>query len=172
MRHTVLTRFAAKLRRDRRGVVSVEMALVSTLFLLPLLFLACDGLFVLSARYQTNAALLSLYDYAWSNPSQAANTASIDTILTTASKTSVVPIALPAGFSPTLTYACVQTDGSSTPATATTNQSTGSTTETCNSGTLATSVAYQVTASVSLPFPIPGVASPLILSAAGTVQAH
>lgn len=166
----VKRRIINSLEPDRRGSVSVEMALVSVLFLFPLLFGVWDALFVLSARYQTTAALLSLYDYAWSNPNQAANISDVNAVLAVLSQTSVVPLTLPSGFAPSATYSCSQSDGSTTPATETTNQTNGTTNESCSSGSLLMNVTYEVMASISLPFPFPGLPDPTIITLSGTVQ--
>jgi hypothetical protein len=145
------------------------MALICALFLIPLLLGTTDGIFALLARYQANQALLALYDYGWSNPTAANNVSNINRILASLSQSDVTPLAMPAGFTPAYSYACMQSDGTVTPATATTNSS-GGTTETCSSGVLMTSIDYAVQAAVQLPFPIPEFANPVVIVAQGTIQ--
>ena len=63
-----------RLRRGgQRGSVTIELALVTALFLLPLTVGSVDMLFVLTQRFQMHRALQSLYFYAWANPNNANN---------------------------------------------------------------------------------------------------
>ncbi len=151
----------ARLRRDRRGSVSVELALVSAFFLIPLTLGGWDGLFALAARYQTNAALHTLYYFAWSNPSDATNTADLQTLLGAINQTAIAPISLSTNYPRSPPPECLQPDGSST---ATTSDGT------CPTGTLETMVTYQITASVDLPFAIPAFSNPITLTTGGTVR--
>lgn len=153
---------------DTSGSVSVEMALITTLFLIPLLLGSWDGLYALAARYQTNAALSSLYYFAWSNPDQATNITDIQTLLNAVNQTSVAAATIPNNSPPAISYNCLQADGTTTPATRNTTAS-GNTTETCESGTLQTNVNYNLQASVDLPFGIPSFTNPVIITASGTI---
>lgn len=153
----------------RRGSVSVELALVSSFFLIPLTLGAWDGLFALGARYQVNAALHTLYFYAWSNPTTATSSANLNTLLGAINQTSIASIALSDSAPPLITYNCAQSDGSSEAATAITN-SNGIVTESCSSGTLAMTVSYTLVGTVGLPFSVPWFANPTILTLAGSVR--
>ncbi len=56
----------------RRASVSAELALVSVLFLLPLIPAAAQNLTeIISAQAQANTALRALYSFAWANPGYA-----------------------------------------------------------------------------------------------------
>jgi Flp pilus assembly protein TadG len=163
-----MRRFRKSSIGDASGSVSVEMALITTLFLIPLLLGSWDGLYALAARYQTNAALSSLYYFAWSNPDQATNITDIQTLLNAVNQTSVAVATIPINNAPTISYNCLQSDGTTTSATRSTSAS-GNTTETCESGTLQTNVTYYLQASVDLPFGIPSFNNPMIITAAGTI---
>lgn len=167
------TRAAALLRRGGRGSVSVELALVSAFFLVPLILVAGDGLSVLAARSQTYVALRTLYYLAWSQPqpqpAAAIQTGYIDTLLAAYDNGTVWSIARAPDAPPALSYGCLQSDGSTISATAQTAAD-GSTTETCSAGTLETDVSYTLRTAVTLPFPLPFVASPVIMEIGGTVR--
>lgn len=150
-----------RLIRDRRGSVSIEFALVSAFFLIPLTLASWDGLFALAARYQTEAALHTLYYFAWSNPGDATDTADLQTLLGAINQTAIAPISLSKHYPQTPPTECLQSDGSSTQA-----QNNG----TCSSGTPETMVTYQLTTSVDLPFGIPAFPNPLTLTTGGTVR--
>lgn len=154
--------------RDLSGSVSIEMALITTLFLIPLFLGSWDGLYALAARYQTNAALSSLYYFAWSNPGDATNTTDLETLLGAINQTSVAAAEIPSSSPPNLSYNCLQSNGSTIPATETATAS-GATTETCSSGKLQTSVTYALQASVNLPFGIPSFSNPMKINASGTI---
>jgi hypothetical protein len=162
-------RCAALLRRGGRASVSVELALVSAFFLVPLILVAGDGLSVLAARSQTYVALRTLYYLAWSTPSAATQTDYIDTLLAAYDNGTVWSIARAPDAPPALSYGCLQSDGSTISATAQTAAD-GSTTETCSAGTLETDVSYTLRTAVTLPFPLPFVASPVIMEIGGTVR--
>lgn len=128
--------------RSRRGSVSVELALIVTLFLFPLIAGTLDSLFVLVLRYQANQAIQSVYLFAWANPSASTNSSSISSVLNLASASDLAPFSLVSA--PTTTTTCLQTDGSST---ATSNGA-------CSSGTTQTNVTYHIVASAQLPIPL------------------
>lgn len=154
---------------ERRGTVSVEFALVSVFFLLPLLLVCWDGMFVLIERYQINVDLHDLYYFAWSNPHQATVTASVTDFLTALNRDAAAPVTLPSGFQPSLSYDCLRSDGSTSPATQSAANN-GTQLEACSTGTLETMATYQLTAIVDLPVPIPGFSGPIILNAGGTIR--
>lgn len=161
-------RGAALLGRGGRASVSVELALVSAFFLVPLILVAGDGLSVLAARSQTYVALRTLYYLAWSQPSAATDTGDIDTLLHVYDSGTIWSIARAPDAAPTLSYRCLQSDASTTAATAKTTL--GTTTETCSAGTLETDVSYTLRTAVTLPFPLPFVTSPVIMEIGGTVR--
>lgn len=163
------TRFKTLLRRGGRGSVSVELALVSAFFLVPLILVAGDGLCLLAARSQSYVALRTLYYLAWSQPSAATETGYIDTLIAAYDNGTVWSIARAPNDPPALSYRCLQSDGTTTAATAKT-ASDGSTTETCSTGTLETDVSYMLQTIVHLPFPLPGVASLMTMQFGGTVR--
>ena len=148
----------------RRGSVSVELALVSAFFLLPLTLGSIDMLYVLTQRFQMHRALQSLYFYAWSNPSNAGNQADVQSALTTAAQSTIAGVTLVSG-SPTTTYDCASNQQSASPSPLTTTQPTCSTTN-----PLQTFVTYSITATVKLPVPIPGFATSYPLTLTGTIQ--
>lgn len=154
---------------ERRASVSVEFALVSVFFLLPLLLLCWDGMFVFAERYQINTDLHDLYYFAWSNPSEATATASVTNFLTALNSNAIAPVNLPSGFQPSLSYDCLQSDGSTSPATQSAANS-GTQLESCSTGTLETMATYQLTAIVNLPVPMPGFSGPVILNVGGTIR--
>ncbi len=146
-----------------RGSVSVELALVSALFLLPLTLGSIDMLYVLTQRFQMHRALQSLYFYAWSNPTNAANNADVSSALATAAQNTIASVTL--ASQPTTSYDCASNQQSSSPSATTTTQPTCST-----SDPLQTFVTYSITATVNLPVPIPGFASHYPLNLSGTIQ--
>jgi hypothetical protein len=147
----------------RRGSVSVELALVSAFFLLPLTLGSIDMLYVLTQRFQMHRALQSLYFYAWSNPSNAGNQTDVQSALTTAAQSTIAGVTL--ASAPTTTYDCASNQQSASPSALTTTQPTCSTTN-----PLQTFVTYSITATVKLPVPIPGFATSYPLNLTGTIQ--
>jgi hypothetical protein len=147
----------------RRGSVSVELALVSAFFLLPLTLGSIDMLFVLTQRFQMHRALQSLYFYAWSNPANAGNQTDVQSALTTAAQSTIAGVTL--ASAPTTTYDCASNQQSASPSALTTTQPTCSTTN-----PLQTFVTYSITATVKLPVPIPGFATSYPLNLTGTIQ--
>jgi Flp pilus assembly protein TadG len=164
----------ACLRNGRRANVSVEFALISVLFLLPLVTGAADLICVVNARAQLNTALQAMMFYAWSNPTAAQNnTAST----TTAAEATIIDAinsapsnfhvtlnlgAVPGSYS-NLTYYCV------TPGTPYSITPSGS--ATCASGTLQVFAQFTVSTNVNLPFPIPlKLVNPFPVSSTGSAQ--
>ncbi len=149
---------------ETRGSISVELALVSFFILFPLLAGGWDFLNALSSQSELNAALQSLYYYAWNDPADAQNTTALANFLAINNKSAVATISLPStpGYKPTLSYMCSSTTGTPTPSTQGANCGTGN--------VLQTYVTYQLVATVNLPVPIPGIANPLQLGATGMVQ--
>ncbi len=128
---------------SRRGSVSVELALVVSLFLFPLTAGCLDSLFLLIVRYQANQVIQSIYLFAWANPTQSNNSISIGNVINLDNKSALEPFSL--AEAPAATTTCLQSDGSSTPAT----------NGTCSSGTPQTNVTYNVTAIIKMPVPLP-----------------
>jgi Flp pilus assembly protein TadG len=155
-----------RLAASRRGNVSVEFAIISTFFLLPLLLGAADFTCALTAQAQLNTALQALYYFAYTNPSSASNTTYAGYVVALINKASVYKITFPATLSSgavngSISYGCF-----TPPSTAITYQTT-----TCSaSQTQQTLVNYQVTTTITLPFPLPGFTNPWPLSAAGKTQ--
>lgn len=147
--------------RDRRASVSVELALVSAFFLIPLTLGVWDGVYALVARYQTEAALHTLYYFAWSDPGDAADSQAVQTLLGAIDKTAIAPIHLAPAWPQTPPPECLQPDGTGTPAAAD---------GTCSSGTPETMVAYRLVTTVELPFAIPGFANPATIIVGGAVR--
>lgn len=104
-------------RAGRRGSVSVELALVLSFFFLPLVLGTVDFAYIMSARVQLNSALQAVELFAWANPDKAANGAAVARVANAGSR--VVPITQAAP--PTMSYTCLRSDGSRTPATITMN---------------------------------------------------
>jgi hypothetical protein len=154
----VIRKFAA-----RRGSVSVELALVSALFLLPLTLGSIDMLYVLTQRFQMHRALQSLYFYAWSNPSNAGNQSDVTSALATAAQNTISGVML--ASAPATSYDCASNQQSARPSALTTSQPTCSTTN-----PLQTFVTYSIIATVHLPVPIPGFATNYPLTLTGTIQ--
>lgn len=137
-----MKRMARGTARSRRGSVSVELALIVSLFLFPLIAATLDSLFVLVLRYQANQAIQSVYLFAWANPSASTNSSSISNVLSLASSSDLAAFSLVSA--PTTTTTCLQTDGSST----------ASSNGACSSGTTQTNVTYQIAATAQLPIPL------------------
>jgi hypothetical protein len=125
-----------------RGSVSVELALIVSLFLFPLIACTLDSLFVLVLRYQANQAIQSIYFFTWANPGQSTNSSSISNVLKLASSSDLAPFYLVSA--PSTTTTCLQTDGSST----------ASSNGACSSGTPQTNVTYNIVATAQLPIPL------------------
>jgi len=164
-------------RLGRRGSVAVELAFVTTFFLVPLFCGAADFISILNAQAQLNTALQALVYYSWSNTSAAGATSYTSSATTTAEMALINAINGAATFHVTLNpgtvvgsysnlqYFCVTT--TTTPYTITANAN-----ATCPSGqTLQTYVQFTVSTKVGLPFPIPlKLTNPLPLSATGSAQ--
>jgi hypothetical protein len=89
--------------------------------------------------------------------------------LTALNSNAIVPVTLPSGFQPTLSYDCLQSYGSTSPATQSAANG-GAQLESCSNGTLETMATYQLTAIVNLPVPMPGFPGPIILNVGGTIR--
>ncbi len=151
---------------DRKGSVSIELALVLIFFFVPLTVGSIDMLFVLTQRYQMYQALQSLYFYAWANPSNASNVQAISAILAQASRNSVAPI-VQAG-APVTYYGCshVQQRPGAPPPSA--GAKPGCALK--GQGVDQTYVTYGLTSTVILPVPIPGFGGQYTLNLSGMVQ--
>jgi len=150
----------------RGASASVDFALTASFVLLPMLLGGADYMSVITAQAQLNTALQSLYYFAYTNPSSASNTTDAGYIITLINAASLYKITLPAKLSSGSANASISYGCFTPPSTTITYQSSA-----CSSGqTQQTLVTYQVTTTVSLPFPVPALSSPLPLSASGTVQ--
>lgn len=177
----------------RRGSVSVEMALVFSFFLLPLLLGTVDFAYIMSARVQLNSALQAAELFAWANPDNATNADAVTQVVNGGSR--VVPITLPS--QPTMSYTCLQSDGSQTQATITMNSGYSSSdlatssasqdlsaqsvpaksisigdgigTASCSSGFVQSNVTYTLRNTIGLPLYLPGVGTRHTETVTGTV---
>jgi hypothetical protein len=156
-------------RRQTRASLTVEMALTTTLALLPLFAGGADFVTLIAAKSQMNAALNSFYAFAWNNPAQATNTTQLAAILAQINNRSLPPITFPDGksdntttYQPHLSYLCSQP-----PSTGQTVQSTP-----CPSQDLQqTLVTYNLAANIALPVPLPlGLTSPYALATSGQIE--
>ncbi len=154
----------SRLRRTgQRGSVTIELALVTALFLLPLTVGSVDMLFVLTQRFQMHRALQSLYFYAWTNPNNANNQGAVTSALNTAAANTIANVTL--ATAPVTTYDCASNQQSTNPSPPTTSKPSCS-----SSNPLQTFVTYSITATVNLPVPIPGFTSAYPLDLSGTIQ--
>lgn len=152
-------------RFGRQANVSVEFALVATLFLLPLYGGAVDMVEYISAKAQLNTALQALYYYALTTPVAATTSADTSAIVTLMSN-SLHPITLAA---PVVYYDCISNNSTTVTYVATSPVNTNGG---CSSSqTQRTRVTYSVSSSVFLTVPLPFVTSnPFTLKASGTIQ--
>lgn len=155
-----------RLRKSRGGNASVEFALVASFVLLPFLLGATDFLSIISAQAQLNAALQSLYYFAYTSPASANNTTYAGYLIALVNKASIYQITLPATMSSGAANASISYGCFTPPSTTITYQ----TTACAPTQTQQTLVSYQVNTTVGLPFPLPGLSNPMPLSAAGKVQ--
>jgi len=164
-------------KRDTKATVALEFALVSTFFLFPLFAGVTDCVEIISAKAELNTALQGLYYYAWTNQSTATTLTDVQQVVNQINTGTVTQITMPATISALTatgsktsianasdTYACF------TPGGATTSIGTASTGSCAKGQTTETLVNYQVSATVHLTFPFPGLASPVTLNATGAVQ--
>lgn len=151
------------LRRSGRANASVEFALITSLFVVPLLLGASDFVSIIAAQAQLNTALEALYYYGVTNPGGAiSNTSSIITAIN-ANSDFQMSVA-----SQSLSYVCytTQTSASTAPSFGTSSSSNN-----CSSGqTTMTYANYKLTTNVTLPVKLPGLSNPLPLSASGSIQ--
>jgi Flp pilus assembly protein TadG len=147
----------------RRASVSVEFALISTFFLLPLFAASADLIKMVAAQSQLNTALQALYYFAWTNPSAAANNTDIDNIVALINATSFHQINTPPTSAATTSTTTICLTPPST-----------YTASPCSAGQTPqtqTFVTYKITSSAFLPFPIPlHLGSQFSLSASGQIQ--
>ena len=149
-------------RTGQRGSVTIELALVTALFLLPLTVGSVDMLFVLTQRFQMHRALQSLYFYAWANPNNANNHSQVSNALSVAAQNTISNVSL-SSLAPS--YDCASNQQSSNPSPPSSNQPSCS-----SSNPLQTFETYSIQATVNLPVPIPGFASAYPLHLTGTIQ--
>lgn len=146
------------IRTDDRASVSVEMALVTTFFLIPLLLFGLDFMFLVLGRQQLAEASRAVMMFAWSNPGSATDTSALNTLLDVARQGDVGTIAL-AG-APAESFACLQADGSETAASG----------SGCTSGIAETFVTYSLAVTISLPIGFGLIPDPYVISASPTVR--
>lgn len=188
-----------RLRCDRRASVSVELGLVVAFFFLPLAAGTADFLLVLTSRTQAAAALRTAEVFAWTNPSRSTDKTAIDAALALAASGRLATVSEAAP--PRLSYACLQADGTTTPATITYNpgyssadlataaaskgladQPVPSTSEaigngtigtaSCSSGYVQANVTYDLVATVPIPIPLPPFGDSWTNEAKGTIWVH
>lgn len=148
---------AAALRRDRRGVVAIEAAIVLALVLLPVTLGLFDLGAALTTRLRVDRALQAGLFAAWAmtGPSAAA--------LTQAASAGAGSGANPVSARASFAWFCLSPTGTMASGTA------ASGTATCPDGqVLGEWVRLTASATVALPFPLPGMPSFLPISAAGT----
>lgn len=143
---------------DRRASMSVEMALVTTFFLVPLLLLGLDFMFLVLGRQQLAEASHAVMMLAWSSPASALDQTALDATLATTSQGGVGTITLTA--SPEESFACLQSDGSDV----------GSSGNGCTSGIAETFVSYRLAVTIALPIGLGLVPNPYVISADPTVR--
>ena len=169
-------------RLGNRASASVELALISVFFLLPLFAGSVDMVEIISAKAQVNTALRALYSFAWTNPSDASYASTttngksdLQTIVNTISTSALRPVSFPtntnvATLNGTNTngsyyYVCIPTTGT------TLTQAAPCPTNGNIVYTQQTWVTYQIDSSVVLPVPVPFVnRNTLTLTASGAVQ--
>lgn len=178
---------------DQRGSVTVEIALVLTFFLLPLLVGTVDFAYIMATRVQLNSALQAAEMFAWANPDSASDSTAINTLLN--GNPAVVQITQ--STPPTMSYTCLQQDGSTTAATlqwntgysssslATTQASQGLSTQavpassesigngmgtaSCGSGSVQANVTYALSATIDLPISLPVLGGQSVQTVTGTI---
>ncbi len=149
-------------RRRGRGSVAVELALVVSFLLVPLVIGSVDIMYVLIERYQINQALNEIYLFAWTDPADASNSTDIGNILAQSNTMSLTPIGLAnQANNPGILSYCLQSDGSlASP------DSAGA----CSTGQTVTYVSYALTAAVHLPVGVPFLPQPFNMNVSGSVQ--
>jgi Flp pilus assembly protein TadG len=160
--------------RERRATAAVELALVSTFFLLPLLLGGADFVGIILGQAQVNTALQALYYFALTNPSSANNSTYTQNLIGAINGASVfqltLPTTLPSGKSnSSFTYVCYPTSNASNGATPTFT-SPSSTSCLATGKTQITFVNYKVNTAVILPIPLPSIGDVFNLSASGAIQ--
>jgi Flp pilus assembly protein TadG len=150
-----------RVRRDRRGVVAIEAAIALALVVVPTVLTLFDLGGVLETRLRVDRALQAGMFAAWAISGATAGQIT-QAAAAGAGNTSAGPsVSATASFS----YLCLAptgTYGSGSPASAGTA---------CPSGqVLGEWVTIATSAAVSLPFPLPGVASPMTLTATGRTR--
>jgi Flp pilus assembly protein TadG len=158
--------------RAAKGNVSVEFALITALFVLPLLLGASDFVSIIAAQAQLNTALQALYYYGVSNPNFATTTgtgAYATQIINLINTNSNYQITL---ATPSMTYACFSTTTTAGTVSTPSAPNASNTANGCSaSGQTTLSYAnYSISTKVSLPVPLPGFSNPMPMSASGYVQ--
>lgn len=129
-----------KIWEDISGSMSLEFALVTTLFLVPLILFGFDTLFIMMGYEQIGQVTHSVIMYAWSFPSDATNQQDINQVIAASIQNPIGSVAL--ANAPYETFGCLQSDGSTTSA-----ASDG----TCTTGQSETRVSYEIVSIVQLP---------------------
>lgn len=177
----------------RRGSIAVEIALILSFFLLPLMLGTVDFAYIMSARIQLNAALQTAEVFAWANQDEAADGPDIAPILNGGS--AVAQISQPSP--PTMSYSCLQNDGSVTAASVVMNSGYSSAdlatpqaseglaeqkvpassesigkwmgTATCSAGSVQANVTYVLSTTISLPVYLPSIGTQSVQTIRGTI---
>ncbi len=146
---------------DRRGVVSIEAAIVLALVVLPTVLGLFDLGSALTTRLRVDRALQAGLFAAW-GISGASTSQLAQAAVAGAGNSNGGP-----AVSATASLACICLSPTGTE----TQGAAASCTGTCGSGlVLGQWATLTTTAAVTLPFPLPGVASPMILTATGTAR--
>jgi Flp pilus assembly protein TadG len=161
-----------RLGRDSKANIAVEFALISVLFLLPLLAVAADSVSLLNARAQLNTTLEAFMYYALANNANAIANVGVTSGSTVGEVVLLTAINSATTFrvtysSSTLYYNCVGSTGYQN--TALTPYASGSTP--CTNGTyptLARFIQYNLSTTVVLPVPVPlKIVNPVTLRVTG-----
>lgn len=184
--------------KDRRGSASVELALVTLFFFLPLVSGTADFMFIMAGRSQMAAAMRAVHIFAWTNPNESTNANDINHLLALRSGHDVDPVTL--GEPPTLSFTCLQSDGTETSATVTFNSGysqsdlstpaavsglnskpvpsntetigSGIGTVSCSSGYVQAKVTYVLNNNINLPVPMPKYGFVFPMSITSTIWVH
>lgn len=148
-----------KIQNDVRGSISIEFALVTALFLIPLVLLGFDALFLMMGYEQIGQVTHSVIMYAWSFPSDANYQKNINEVISANSQDSIGTFTLE--NAPSESFDCLQSNGSKTTA-----ASDGA----CTNGQSETLVSYKIVLALQLPFTIGLVPNPYQITSNVTVR--
>jgi len=183
---------------DGRGSASIELALVTLFFFLPLVTGTADFMFIMAGRSQMAAAMRAVHIFAWSDPNDSTNADDINHLLALRAGTDVDSITL--AEPPTLSFTCLQSDGSETSATVTFNSGysqsdlstaaatsglnskpvpsstetigSGIGTASCATGSVQAKVTYVLNDNVHIPVPLPKYGDTFPMTISSTIWVH